>query len=114
MIPEFDENGNLPPGVNFCEWEDFKDKFGTNKSKIAEYKRLINCENYQDIHIKIESFNKLPYVLIKARITAKMTHQELAEILGIEEAIIRQYEDTDYQCASFVEILEVITVLGVV
>ncbi|OKH55460.1 hypothetical protein NIES2101_03470 [Calothrix sp. HK-06] len=21
MIPEFDENGNLPPGVHFCEWE---------------------------------------------------------------------------------------------
>ncbi|MGB3241152.1 MAG: hypothetical protein WBB29_22900 [Geitlerinemataceae cyanobacterium] len=30
MIPEFDENGNLPPGVHFCEWEDFLERFGTN------------------------------------------------------------------------------------
>lgn len=30
MIPEFDENGNLPPGVHFGEWEEFKERFGTN------------------------------------------------------------------------------------
>jgi hypothetical protein len=29
MIPEFDENGNLPPGVHWAEWEDFKERFGT-------------------------------------------------------------------------------------
>lgn len=28
MIPEFDENGNLPPGVHFGEWQEFKDRFG--------------------------------------------------------------------------------------
>ena len=28
MIPEFDENGNLPPGVYWAEWEEFKDRFG--------------------------------------------------------------------------------------
>lgn len=30
VIPEFDEYGNLPPGVHFCEWEEFVDRFGTN------------------------------------------------------------------------------------
>lgn len=29
MIPEFDEHGNLPPGVHWAEWEEFKDRFGT-------------------------------------------------------------------------------------
>lgn len=29
MIPEFDENGNLLPGVHFCEWEEFEERFGT-------------------------------------------------------------------------------------
>ncbi|MEQ9548643.1 MAG: hypothetical protein RIM23_03340 [Coleofasciculus sp. G3-WIS-01] len=29
MIPKFDENGNLPPGVHFCEWEEFQERFGT-------------------------------------------------------------------------------------
>jgi hypothetical protein len=30
MIPEFDDNGNLPPGVYFCEWEEFQEIFGIN------------------------------------------------------------------------------------
>ncbi|MFM9266983.1 DUF6932 family protein [Tychonema sp. BBK16] len=29
MIPEFDEHGNLPPGVYWAEWEEFKERFGT-------------------------------------------------------------------------------------
>ncbi len=28
MIPDFDENGNLPPGVHFCDWSEFKERFG--------------------------------------------------------------------------------------
>lgn len=33
MIPDFDDNGNLPPGVHFCEWEEFQEKFGTNLTR---------------------------------------------------------------------------------
>jgi DNA-binding XRE family transcriptional regulator len=83
------------------------------QEEIAEYERLINCDKSQPISIKVESINKLPDALIKARIAAKISQQELAQILGIEEPRVKQYEDTDYQCASFVEILEVSTVLGV-
>jgi len=83
------------------------------KAEIAEYETLIDCDRSQQISLKVESLNKLPDALIKARIAAKMSQQELAQILGIEEQRVRQYEDTDYQCASFVEILEVSTVLGV-
>jgi hypothetical protein len=32
MIPDFDENGNLPAGVHFCDWEEFKEKFGYTPS----------------------------------------------------------------------------------
>ncbi|MGL5058523.1 MAG: DNA-binding protein [Microcoleus sp.] len=83
------------------------------QAEITEYETLINCDRNQQISIKIESLNKLPDALIKARIAAKIGQQELAQILGIEEQRVRQYEDTDYQCASFVELLEVSTVLGV-
>ncbi|MCP2731368.1 DNA-binding protein [Symplocastrum sp. BBK-W-15] len=144
VIPEFDENGNLPPGIHYCEWEEFNDRFGTTatrrrmidglelaitqlkadrdsyqsqvdelKSEIAEYERLIKCDKSQSISIKIDSLNKIPDALIKARIAAKISQEKLAEILGIEEERVKEYEDTDYQCASFVEILEVSTVLGV-
>ena len=30
MIPDFDENGNLPPRVYFCDWAEFKEQFGYN------------------------------------------------------------------------------------
>lgn len=50
---------------------------------------------------------------MKARIAASLSHLQLAELLGVEEQRVKEYEDSDYQCASFVEILEVITVLGV-
>jgi len=34
VIPEFDENGNLPPGVHFCEWEEFVERFGSNELRL--------------------------------------------------------------------------------
>ncbi|HEY9704697.1 MAG TPA: helix-turn-helix transcriptional regulator, partial [Allocoleopsis sp.] len=83
------------------------------QAEIDEYERLINCDHYQPIYIKVESLNKLPDALIKARIAAKITQKELADLLGIEEQRVNQYEKTNYQCASFVELLEVSTVLGV-
>ncbi len=33
VIPEFDENGNLPPGVHWAEWEEFQERFGTNLTR---------------------------------------------------------------------------------
>lgn len=34
MIPEFDENGYLPPGVHWAEWKEFKERFGTNLTRL--------------------------------------------------------------------------------
>ena len=114
-VAEFDHNESLK--TDQTRWQLHRDSYQSQveelQSEIAEYERLIHCDKSQPIQIKVESINKLPDALIKARIAAKISHQELAQILGIEEQRVRQYEDTDYQCASFVEILEVSTVLGV-
>jgi hypothetical protein len=40
VIPEFDENGNLPPGIHFCEWEEFNERFGTNITRDRRIKGL--------------------------------------------------------------------------
>jgi len=32
-IPEFDENGNLPPGVHWAEWSEFQERFGTTRKR---------------------------------------------------------------------------------
>jgi len=83
------------------------------QEEITEYERLINCDKSQPLKIQVENFNKLPDVLIKARIAAKMSQKELADLLGIEEQRIKECEDKDYQDASFSEILEVSAALGV-
>lgn len=33
MIPEFNKFGYLPPGIHFCEWEEFLERFGTNSRR---------------------------------------------------------------------------------
>lgn len=38
MIPAFDENGNLPPGVHEATWEEFVDRFG----RSIHRRQLIN------------------------------------------------------------------------
>jgi len=30
IIPPFDNNGNLPPGIYYCSWDDFVERFSTN------------------------------------------------------------------------------------
>ncbi|HBL13165.1 MAG TPA: hypothetical protein DD379_17560 [Cyanobacteria bacterium UBA11162] len=34
MIPSFDENGNLPPGIHWAEWSEFKERYGTNLKRV--------------------------------------------------------------------------------
>ncbi|MEC4817697.1 MAG: hypothetical protein SAK29_31155 [Scytonema sp. PMC 1069.18] len=33
MIPNFDDNGNLPQGVHFCSWDEFKERFGYTSNR---------------------------------------------------------------------------------
>ncbi|NJS10439.1 MAG: helix-turn-helix transcriptional regulator [Microcoleus sp. CSU_2_2] len=83
------------------------------EAEIAEYEKLMNCDKSQSIEITVENLTELPFALIKARMAAKITQEELAEIIGIDPERIKQCEDKNYQCASFVEILEVSAALGV-
>ena len=80
--------------------------------EIAEYERLINCDKSEPIEIVVESFNKLSEALIKARMAAKMSEEELAEILDIDPERIKDYEKKKYQNASLTEILDISLALG--
>jgi len=114
-VAELDSNENLK--AEPVRWQLHRDSYQSQvnelKEEIAEYERLTNCDKGQPIKIKVENLNKLPDALIKARIAAQISQNELADLLGIDQQRVKQYEDTDYQCASFVEILEVSTALGV-
>ena len=115
FVGEFDSNQSLKSeGTSWkLPKESYQSKIDNLNLEIAEYEGLINCDQKQPLHINIESLKKLPDALIKARIASKMSQQELADKLEIDEDIIKQHEDTDYQCASFLEILEISTALGI-
>ncbi|MEG4342360.1 DNA-binding protein [Microcoleus sp. A003_D6] len=81
--------------------------------EIAEYERLINCDKSEPIEIVVENLNKLPDALIKARIAAKMSEKELAEMLEIDEQQIKEHEAKNYRYASFIELLDISFALGV-
>jgi transcriptional regulator with XRE-family HTH domain len=93
--------------------ESIKSHLDTFRTEIAEYERLVKCARVFDLKIEVDSILELPRVLIKARIAAKIIQKELADRLGLEESRIKQYEDSDYQCASWVKIIEVTEALAV-
>jgi len=80
--------------------------------EIAEYERLMAWDKSEPIEIVVENFNKLSEALIKARIAAKMSEEELAEILDIDPERIKEYEKKKYQNASLTEILDISLALG--
>jgi transcriptional regulator with XRE-family HTH domain len=80
--------------------------------EIAEYERLMAWDKSEPIEIVVENFNKLSEALIKARMAAKMSEEELAEILDIDPERIKEYEKKKYQNASLTEILDISLALG--
>ena len=80
--------------------------------EIAEYERLMAWDKSKPIEIVVENFNRLSEALIKARIAAKMSEEELAKILDIDPERIKEYEKKKYQNASLMEILEISLALG--
>ena len=80
--------------------------------EIAEYERLMAWDKSKPIEIVVENFNRLSEALIKARIAAKMSEEELAEILDIDPERIKEYEKKKYQNASLTEILDISLALG--
>ena len=80
--------------------------------EIAEYEGLMAWDKSKPIEIVVENFNKLSEALIKARMAAKMSEEELAEILDIDPERIKGYEKKKYQNASLTEILNISLALG--
>lgn len=115
FMTEFDSNDALNSEGEIWKMpkESYQTKIAKLNLEIAEYEALINYDKKQPLQINIESLKKLPDALIQARIASKISQKELAERLEIDEEIIKQHEDTDYQCASFLEIIEISTALGI-
>lgn len=73
------------------------------KAEVVEYETLINRSDRPTLILKLSDIQSLSQIPIKARIAAKLTQKELAELAGLTEQQIKDYEERDYQTASFLD-----------
>lgn len=80
------------------------------KEEIIEYEKL-KAGIYD--RIELQSFDKLPIGLIKARIATGISQKDLADLLGLKEQQVQRYEATNYSSASFDRLKEVVKALNI-
>ncbi|MGB6170320.1 MAG: helix-turn-helix transcriptional regulator [Geitlerinemataceae cyanobacterium] len=83
------------------------------KGEITEYERLISHDRHQPILLTLNDLHDIPQLLIKARIAAKLSQKELADLAGLTEEKIIHYEENEYEDASFLEVKLAIDALDI-
>ncbi len=80
---------------------------------MREYETLKTHDLRIPLVLKFENINDLSLLLIKARIAAKFSQKELADLAGLTEGQIQEYEDKDYETASFLDVMAVFDALDI-
>jgi transcriptional regulator with XRE-family HTH domain len=83
------------------------------KAEIAEYEMLKSHNSHTPIMLRLDDIDDLPQILIKARMAAKLSQKELADLAGLTLEQIQQYEASDYANASFLDVRFVIDALDI-
>ncbi|MFW5666594.1 MAG: helix-turn-helix domain-containing protein [Coleofasciculus sp.] len=83
------------------------------REQIMEYETLTTHDPKTPLTLNLEDINDLPLLLIKARMAAKLSQKELADLAGLEEAQIQEYEENDYETASFIDVMSVFYALDI-
>ncbi|MCL1472031.1 helix-turn-helix domain-containing protein [Argonema antarcticum] len=83
------------------------------QAEIAEYDRLTSHDSHTPIVLTLDDIDDLPQLLIRARMAAKLSQKELADLAGLTEEQIKRYEDNDYEDASFLDVRFVIDALDI-
>ncbi len=92
---------------------DCRRKIEDLRQEIREYEELIDRDPQKPFKIKINSIDDIGLALLKARLVAKLTEKELADLAMLTEDKIKQYEDQDYQNASFGDVISVYDALNI-
>ncbi|MDY6804800.1 MAG: helix-turn-helix transcriptional regulator [Cyanobacteriota bacterium] len=83
------------------------------KAEIVEYEALIDRSDRPSLSLQLSDIQRLSEIPIKARIAANLSQKELAELAGLTEKKIKDYEKQDYQTASFLDFLFVLEALNI-
>lgn len=114
-VGEIDSNESLK--ADLMRWQLYRDAYQSQalefREEIEEYERITNHDSHTPILLKIDNVNHLSQVLIKARMSAKITQKQLAHLADLTEEQIKLYEEKDYQGASFLDVLAVFDALDI-
>lgn len=83
------------------------------REEIREYETIASHDSQTPIVLELDDINNLPQLLIKARMAAKLSQKELADLAGLTEEEIQKYEDKDYEDASFLDVMAVVDALDI-
>ncbi|MCL1464139.1 helix-turn-helix domain-containing protein [Argonema galeatum] len=114
-IAELDNNESLK--ADFKRWKLQRDSYESQvedlKEQISEFETLTHHDSQTPIVLTLDEINNLPQLLIKARMAAKLSQKELADLAGMTEEKIQKYEDKDYEDASFIDVMAVVDALDI-
>lgn len=103
-------NDHMHPLLRQAHRDALQSQITDLRSQLEEYDAL-KAGKYNIV--ELDSFEKLPRVLIQARIASGLSQKDLAERLGLKEQQIQRYEATEYASASFERINEIIHALNI-
>ena len=111
-LAKFDDSSRegVHPSLVKAERDALVSQLADLRDEIDEYERLKSADVSV---ISIASFDELADGLIKARIAAGLTQEELAEHLGLKEQQIQRYEAERYSSASYERLQDIASALGV-
>lgn len=101
---------DVHPALRKAEADALKSQLQDLRKEIEEYNALKSGKRKT---VALASLDELPRTLIRARIAAGLTQEELAAKLGLKPQQIQRYEATDYHSASMQRMSEVLRALGV-
>ena len=90
--------------------DSLRSHLGDLRREFEEYERLISASS---LNIENECINELPVGLIKARIIAGITQQELADKLGMDRMKLVRLEVDEYSEVELDRLIEIADILNV-
>lgn len=98
----------LHPLIQKAQVDALSSQLDDLSAEISEYEKL----RAGDMDVReLESLEKLPHAIIKARIASGLTQKDLAERLGLKEQQIQRYEANEYMTASLSRLYEIAKIL---
>ena len=104
----------VPEGTDPLIWRAYIDgmesQLSTLRRQMDEYELL---KSGKVDRIEVASLDELPLGIIKARIARGLTHQELANRIGVKPQQIQRWENSDYEAAGFNNLIKIADALGI-